>query len=165
MAIYQVSRQLMPNIWDNIDAAISSGAPSVLHRCTNTDRIADNRSKAILRGTPQREWVYVFGLGMVPSTEPGTVGYNNSRVKEHIRQIKTSQHMSAQDRAAAIIVWKLQKLSWDEYPFASTYEGGIDSQMAAVPVPEQCAQGGQLGAFYLANGITDGAAFTVELVD
>jgi RHS repeat-associated protein len=36
----------------------------------------------------------------------------------------------------------------DEYPYASTYEGGIGSLVAYVPAKEQSIQGGQLSAFY-----------------
>lgn len=36
----------------------------------------------------------------------------------------------------------------DEYPYASTYEGGVGSLVAYVPAKEQSIQGGQLSAFY-----------------
>lgn len=39
-------------------------------------------------------------------------------------------------------------LSWDEFPYASTLEGGFGSFVAAVPRLENFIQGGTLGAFY-----------------
>jgi hypothetical protein len=38
--------------------------------------------------------------------------------------------------------------SWDEFPFASTLQGGAASWVAAVPVLQNSIQGGYLGAFY-----------------
>lgn len=38
--------------------------------------------------------------------------------------------------------------SWDEYPFASTQQGGIGATVMLVPKVEQDAQGGTLNAFY-----------------
>ena len=36
----------------------------------------------------------------------------------------------------------------DEYPFASTFEGGADASVKAVPLSEQIKQGNHLSAFY-----------------
>ena len=36
----------------------------------------------------------------------------------------------------------------DEYPFASTYEGGAGAYVSSVPIQEQRIQGGSLGTFY-----------------
>jgi RHS repeat-associated protein len=43
---------------------------------------------------------------------------------------------------------RLDGTSRDEYPYASTYEGGLGSVVAYVPAKEQNIQGGQLSAFY-----------------
>jgi Deoxyribonuclease NucA/NucB len=52
--------------------------------------------------------------------------------------------------------------SCDEYPFASTYEGGPGkASIAAVPVREQRRQGGDLLAFYRRHRIGNGDAFVV----
>jgi hypothetical protein len=52
--------------------------------------------------------------------------------------------------------------SCDEYPFASTYEGGPGrSSIAGVPPSEQATQGGDLIGFYTRNRIGDGDAFVV----
>jgi hypothetical protein len=52
--------------------------------------------------------------------------------------------------------------SCDEYPFASTVEGGPGkASIAGVPLWEQRRQGGDLLAFYRANRIGNGDAFVV----
>ena len=48
------------------------------------------------------------------------------------------------------------KLSCDEYPFASTYEGGRGASIAGVPLREQRRQGGALRAFYAKERIRPG---------
>lgn len=53
--------------------------------------------------------------------------------------------------------------SCDEYPFASTYEGGAGASIRAVTVLEQNIQGGILSAFYRINSITDRGRFRVEV--
>ncbi|MBI4492580.1 MAG: hypothetical protein HY690_07285 [Chloroflexi bacterium] len=60
-------------------------------------------------------------------------------------------------------------MSCDEYPFASTYEGGDGSlsalgraaSTAPVPVYEQNRQGGAIGSFVVRNNLRDGDKFTV----
>jgi Deoxyribonuclease NucA/NucB len=52
--------------------------------------------------------------------------------------------------------------SCDEYPFASTYEGGPGkASIAGVPLWEQRRQGGDLLGFYRRHRIGDGDAFVV----
>jgi hypothetical protein len=52
--------------------------------------------------------------------------------------------------------------SCDEYPFASTVEGGPGkASIAGVPLPEQRLQGGDLAAFYRRHRIGNGDAFVV----
>lgn len=52
--------------------------------------------------------------------------------------------------------------SLDEYPFASTVEGGAGATVAPVPVAEQFYQGGVLSAFYRNSGIRPGGQFNVR---
>jgi len=54
--------------------------------------------------------------------------------------------------------------SLDEFPFASTRQGGAGAQVAQVPVIEQNIQGGMLSSFYQKYGITHGAPFKVIVV-
>jgi hypothetical protein len=52
--------------------------------------------------------------------------------------------------------------SCDEYPFASTYEGGPGkASIAGVPLREQRIQGGDLNGFYRRYRIGNGDAFVV----
>jgi hypothetical protein len=52
--------------------------------------------------------------------------------------------------------------SLDEYPFASSSQGGAGARVAPVPAAEQNYQGGVLGSFYQNNGILDGDPFNVR---
>ena len=56
------------------------------------------------------------------------------------------------------------KMSWDEYPFASTVEGGAGARVSAVPVVEQNIQGGVLSSFYDQYRITAGRQFGVRVI-
>jgi len=49
----------------------------------------------------------------------------------------------------------------DEYPFASTMQGGAGARVAGVPLQEQFVQGGLLRAFYTKYGIGEGDPFQV----
>ncbi len=49
----------------------------------------------------------------------------------------------------------------DEYPFASTAEGGECATITGVPLGEQRIQGGLLSNFYRENDIGDGDPFRV----
>lgn len=49
----------------------------------------------------------------------------------------------------------------DEYPFATTEEGGEGARVVLVPKRENSSQGGRLGAFYKSNNIENGDRFRV----
>jgi hypothetical protein len=51
--------------------------------------------------------------------------------------------------------------SCDEYPFASTYQGGAGSSTRAVPLTEQRIQGGTISSFYQNRNIPDRGQFMV----
>lgn len=52
----------------------------------------------------------------------------------------------------------------DEYPFASTREGGAGSREMEVPPRENACQGGTLRGQYAATGIKDGDSFLVVII-
>jgi hypothetical protein len=54
--------------------------------------------------------------------------------------------------------------SLDEFPFASSKEGGSDAKVAAIDKTEQNKQGGKMSSFYQKHNIPDGGAFTVKIV-
>ncbi len=49
----------------------------------------------------------------------------------------------------------------DEYPFASTMEGGAGAQVMSVPLQEQRIQGGVISQFYQQNDVQRGDQFSV----
>jgi hypothetical protein len=51
----------------------------------------------------------------------------------------------------------------DEYPFASTMQGGVGARVASVPLAEQRIQGGVLSRFYQKYGIGRGDPFRVTI--
>ncbi|MCA0174816.1 MAG: DUF4150 domain-containing protein [Proteobacteria bacterium] len=53
--------------------------------------------------------------------------------------------------------------SLDEFPFASTYEGGVGAAVRPISVNEQCRQGGKMSAFYREHKLGDGDAFVVNI--
>lgn len=55
--------------------------------------------------------------------------------------------------------------SCDEYPFASTFEGGLGAQTMGVPVSEQGDQGRDLSAFYRSNKMRKGDPFLVAVIN
>lgn len=55
--------------------------------------------------------------------------------------------------------------SCDEYPFASTQEGGLGSQVMGVPGKEQQIQGTKISAFYRTNKIKKGDPFLVAVIN
>jgi RHS repeat-associated protein len=55
-------------------------------------------------------------------------------------------------------------LAWrDEYPFATTMEGGAGAQVRYVPAAEQQIQAGQLSSFYQRNRLQPGDRFYVRV--
>jgi hypothetical protein len=55
--------------------------------------------------------------------------------------------------------------SCDEYPFASSMQGGAGAQAMVVPFYENSSQGGQLSAFYKTNGIINNSTYNVALTN
>ena len=53
--------------------------------------------------------------------------------------------------------------SCDEYPFASSQEGGTGAETMLVPLQENNQQGGLLSSFYRSNNIADGDCFNVQV--
>ncbi len=55
-------------------------------------------------------------------------------------------------------------MSWDEYPFASSYQGGLASSVVAVPAKENFIQGGVIAASYWLENITVGTDYFVVVI-
>jgi len=100
---YFTFEDVTPGIFENIDTAIKSGKPSLLHRETSRSAIRRNRREAI---------------GAFSGTG-----------------------------------------SPDEFPFASSKEGGKGAQVRGVQIGEQLRQGAALGLFYRVFKIGNNDAF------
>lgn len=71
--------------------------------------------------------------------------------------------MNQVNRPAALRgIPRLPRLSIDEYPFASTLEGGDGAWVGHVPPREQHIQGGVFGQFLLRNNLGPGDSFRVR---
>jgi RHS repeat-associated protein len=55
-------------------------------------------------------------------------------------------------------------LSWDEYPFASSIQGGLNTRVVAVPFWQNCVQGGIISACYKIEDITPETPYTVVVI-
>jgi len=77
---------------------------------------------------------------------------------------ETNPAVIAANRAENVKGWKGPG-SMDEYPFASTREGGLGATLAGVPLQEQRIQGGMLSSFYQRYNIGPGDAFRVVVDD
>ena len=55
-------------------------------------------------------------------------------------------------------------MSWDEYPFASTIQGGAGASVHAVPARENLVQGGIIAASYYLEDINVGDSFWAVVV-
>ncbi|MEE9336367.1 MAG: NucA/NucB deoxyribonuclease domain-containing protein [Granulosicoccaceae bacterium] len=119
------------------DAAKSSDLPTVVFTHEKTPGIAKNIEKAQANGHPD-----------VINRLEGKLAIDNNR-REALR---------GHNKASS-------GYSLDEYPFASSKQGGKGAQVAPVKVTEQHSQGGTLSSFYDKNNIKDGDAFKVEIRD
>ena len=54
---------------------------------------------------------------------------------------------------------------YDEFPYASTRQGGSGAHVEPVPSAENQAVGRDLGQFYLKNGIKEGDVFNIRIVE
>jgi hypothetical protein len=71
----------------------------------------------------------------------------------------------AANRAAALEgVPNISGLSRDEYPFASSMEGGEGAWVGHIPVSQQNAQGALIKNFMKANNIAPGSQYRVVIV-
>lgn len=85
----------------------------------------------------------------------------------------TNQQQIAQNRAAACTsafrnavaainqTYPNNRVSCDEYPFASSNQGGGGSRAMIVPLAENNSQGGQLSGFYNQNNIVNNSPYSV----
>ncbi|MET7728484.1 NucA/NucB deoxyribonuclease domain-containing protein [Streptomyces mirabilis] len=98
------------------------------------------------------------GMGVPGDTARALHRLTDQRQRDRNRDVACDEKVTGPKRVG---------MSCDEYPFASTREGGFQSGMtngwAWVPAKEQNAQGGLLITFYTENRVIDGDAFYVQV--
>lgn len=100
---------------------------------------------------------------------PGHYGRIDSKHPlHHITDVREQRRKRRQACSRQVTGPPPKGKSCDEYPFASTAEGGTalpkdDHGFAFVPVAEQNSQSGLITAFYNADRVLDGDAFRVSV--
>jgi hypothetical protein len=61
--------------------------------------------------------------------------------------------------------WAAAGTQCDEFPFASTAEGGSGAYLRCIPGPEGNSQGGQLANFYRGSGTVPGQQFGLTILN
>ncbi len=80
-------------------------------------------------------------------------------------QRTTDKSIIRQNRAEATRGWDYTKGSPDEFPYASSRQGGAGATVNGVSRSAQRRQGGSLSSFYRSNRVGDGDYFRVKLTD
>jgi hypothetical protein len=119
------------------DVIDSTIKPKIAFSKTHTPNIAENIENAQKNGAPKT--------------------LNRATSKSEIRKNRREalRGLNAPDKG----------LSLDEYPFASSKQGGTGAFVKPVPVSEQNIQGGKLSSFYKKHKLGEGDEFDVEVVD
>jgi hypothetical protein len=115
------------------------------------------------RATPVEYPAVQFSRGRVPAIADNIASAQAAGHPAVLNRVTDPAIIDAH-RAAATRGWRGPG-SPDEYPFASTAQGGEGAQVVGVPLREQRIQGGILSRFYQESGVGDGDPFRVEVVD
>ena len=94
----------------------------------------------------------------------GNMREAQSEGQDMVLHRETSPDAIRANRAANRAGWKGSD-SMEEFPFASTKEGGAGAKLKGVPVSEQRIQGGKLSSFYQKFNIGGGDPFRVVVDD
>lgn len=145
---HRISKQTTPYIHAFTFDAIENGAPSRLTYLINKDssvyvqdRFGNLYHKSSLKEEKSDKQYYSIDLHSL----------NRKKALSKGKQLNGKSKIKKDD------------LSRDEYPYASSYEGGTDSFWAFVPKKEQSTQGGQLSALYKKVIESGDPVFDVEL--
>ena len=107
-------------------------------------------------------WKNLLTVNHQGSVPVGTAPPIGSWVEGICLMLTTDPRYSAANRAAALDgVPNIRPLSRDEYPFASSLQGGAGSWIGHVPVSQQNAQGAILKNFFKQNSIKAGDQYQV----
>lgn len=102
--------------------------------------------------------IYANDLAAISEGYPSELHYDPDHAAQHRREACSNKR-----KAEAGIELPM---TCDEYPFASTLEGGVYNEryprIAPAPSSEQGRQGGDLSAFIVRNHLTAGSPFVIE---
>jgi hypothetical protein len=101
----------------------------------------------------------VFDKAQFPNIAPHIANAQKSGKPKRLRRL-TDRSKIRRNRREACGKFKGPD-TCDEYPFASSYEGGAGALVTSVPRSEQNSQGGTLSSFYQKHGLGDKDAFDV----
>jgi len=105
----------------------------------------------------------IFSRSVVPAIA-AHIASAQARGYPSVLSRTTNQSLIDQNRRNAcrnFVPGPAPNTSCDEYPFASTYQGGAGASIQGVPVVEQLIQGGILSSFYRNSSIPDRGQFSV----
>ncbi|WP_165759447.1 NucA/NucB deoxyribonuclease domain-containing protein [Mycobacterium decipiens] len=94
---------------------------------------------------------------------PGTTPLTRLADKQAIKRNREAACGTARTRELGPRPLSIRNPSCDEYPFASTYQGGAHTSIAWVSVEENSRGGGNLSQFYQDNHVLDGDAYFVKV--
>ena len=115
--------------------------------CANSPETCNNACYAVSCAVPQR---------------PSLLTYDAARGARPGRRNAAGCSRALHPCTDPALAYRLSGNSCDEYPFASTQEGGGGAILRCVALADNASQGGQLGAFYRhAGGIPNGHQFNI----
>ena len=127
-----IEKSKTPNIWEFTACAIDKGAPNTLNYIPNKESVV------YVRNMINEEIVTKV------QADKEKIPYSPISIHE-VNRVKV---LSRDDNQLFKDVKYAPGRSRDEYPYASTIEGGSDGYWAYVPVHEQSVQGGKLQGLY-----------------
>ena len=130
-----INTELSPRQIGRIPRISSVHCPILRFPCSRMPNICANIRNAFRRGKPSR---------LVRTTNR--------------RQIRRNRRQSGCRRLP-----RRRGYNCDEYPFASTFQGGRGAVVRLVPIRENSIQGGLISAFYRRNRIGHGGCFRVRV--
>jgi len=137
----KVVSKFADEIFDGVKGLFKGGdevdLPTVEFSKTETPNITKNIEEAVEQGKPD-----------ILTRET-----NKSQIRKNRREALKGEEAAKEGQ------------SLDEFPFASTKEGGSGANVKGVPTKEQNVQGGKLSQFYQRNDIQNGDKFKVKIVE
>ncbi|MGP8199412.1 MAG: NucA/NucB deoxyribonuclease domain-containing protein [Limisphaerales bacterium] len=88
----------------------------------------------------------------------------NAQLAGHPQVLTVGGDIAANRAAALEGIPNIPGLSRDEYPFASSMEGGEGAWVGHIPVAQQNAQGGLISRFLIQNNLSAGSQYMVLIV-